>query len=191
MYKFLDYFSKFDWENHCLSLKGPICKHTHTVVEFPVNDAGALLLREEFLINCRKLFSISFDGLETNLALFRMKHLDIVDPLKENNNLGRSVSKGSSHVLCPSFPFKIYEFPCCEIIVTVYFAGNFYRICSALKLGALKLRWILSLSGERMTEELNKYFANTLNRQRVDRASFFGMQITQNSEPSSSSQRAR
>ncbi|XP_062081594.1 uncharacterized protein LOC133788220 [Humulus lupulus] len=161
LYKFLDYFSKFDWENHCLSLKGPICKHTHTVVEVPVNDTGALLLSKEFLINCRKLFCISFDGLETDLVLFHVKHLDIIDPLKENNNLGRSVSR-----------------------------GNFYRICSALKLGARKLGWILSLSGERMTEELNKYFANTLNRQRVDRARCFGMQRVKDSEPSSSSHRA-
>ncbi|KAM6578431.1 hypothetical protein CsatB_030268 [Cannabis sativa] len=135
LYRFLDYFSKFDWENHCLSLKGPICKHTHTLVEFPVNDNSALLLSKEFLINCRKLYKIPFDGLETDLVFFRMKHLDIIDPLKENNNLGRSVSR-----------------------------GNLYRICSALKFGARKLSWILSLSGDRMTEELQNYFCNTLNR---------------------------
>lgn len=26
LYKFLDYFSKFDWDNYCISLKGPVPK---------------------------------------------------------------------------------------------------------------------------------------------------------------------
>lgn len=26
LYKFLDYFSKFDWENYCVSINGPVCK---------------------------------------------------------------------------------------------------------------------------------------------------------------------
>lgn len=26
LYRFLDYFSKFDWDNYCVSLKGPVSK---------------------------------------------------------------------------------------------------------------------------------------------------------------------
>lgn len=26
LYRFLDYFSKFDWENYCISLNGPVLK---------------------------------------------------------------------------------------------------------------------------------------------------------------------
>ncbi|PON37671.1 hypothetical protein PanWU01x14_318290 [Parasponia andersonii] len=135
LYRFLDYFSKFDWENYCLSLKGPVCKSSlpDIVAEIPGNEMGDLLLTEEFLRNCRDMFSVSSNGLETNLRVFPMKHLNIIDPLKENNNLGRSVNR-----------------------------GNFYRIRSAFKFGTRKLGWILSLSGERMADELKKFFANTL-----------------------------
>ncbi|KAJ0076225.1 hypothetical protein Patl1_34999 [Pistacia atlantica] len=43
-------------------------------------------------------------------------------------------------------------------------AGNFYRICSAFKYGARKLGQILLLPHERLVDELNKFFANTLER---------------------------
>jgi len=26
LYRFLDYFSKFNWDNYCVSLKGPVAK---------------------------------------------------------------------------------------------------------------------------------------------------------------------
>lgn len=26
LYRFLEYYSQFDWENYCISLKGPVCK---------------------------------------------------------------------------------------------------------------------------------------------------------------------
>lgn len=42
------------------------------------------------------------------------------------------------------------------------FAGNFFRIRSAFKYGARKLGWIPSLPGERIADELKKFFANTL-----------------------------
>ncbi|XP_037497227.1 uncharacterized protein LOC119371357 [Jatropha curcas] len=42
--------------------------------------------------------------------------------------------------------------------------GNFYRIQSAFKYGARKLGMILSLSNEKMINELNKFFASTLDR---------------------------
>ncbi|KAL4271425.1 hypothetical protein GQ457_13G027340 [Hibiscus cannabinus] len=63
---------------------------------------------------------------------FPQKHLNIVDPLRENNNLGRSVSK-----------------------------GNFYRIRSAFTYGARKLGQILSQPEESIGDELHK-FSQTL-----------------------------
>lgn len=63
-------------------------------VETPENSGGDLLLSSEFLKDCVEQFSVPSRGFETNSRSFPSKHLNIVDPLKENNNLGRSVSKG-------------------------------------------------------------------------------------------------
>ncbi|GMJ08537.1 hypothetical protein like AT3G51620 [Hibiscus trionum] len=137
LYKFLDYFSKFDWENYCISLNGPI--HISSlpdfVVETPENGGGDLLLSDDFLKECVEMFSVPPRGFETNSRTFPQKHLNIVDPLRENNNLGRSVSK-----------------------------GNFYRIRSAFTYGARKLERILSQAEESISEELRKFFSNTLDR---------------------------
>ncbi|KAH7542815.1 hypothetical protein FEM48_Zijuj02G0115000 [Ziziphus jujuba var. spinosa] len=137
LYRFLDYFSKFDWDNYCVSLNGPICKSslTSVVADLPKNKRDDLLLSQEFLKNCLDMFSVPSSGLETNLRAFPLKHLNIIDPLKETNNLGRSVNR-----------------------------GNFYRIRSAFKYGARKLGWILLLPGEKIEDELKKFFANTLDR---------------------------
>lgn len=51
------------------------------------------MLSEEFLSNCVEIFSVPSKGPETNLRAFCLKDLNIIDPLKESNNLGRSVSK--------------------------------------------------------------------------------------------------
>lgn len=50
-------------------------------------------------------FLASFSLLSGNPAnnkpsVFLMKHMNIVDPLKVTNNLGRSVTKGDQAVLC-------------------------------------------------------------------------------------------
>ncbi|XP_058110604.1 uncharacterized protein LOC131253574 isoform X2 [Magnolia sinica] len=137
LYRFLDYFSKFDWENYCVSLNGPVAVSSlpEVVVETPEINGGDLLLTEEFLRKCLDMFSVPLRGLEKNTHSFPRKHLNIVDPLKENNNLGRSVSK-----------------------------GNFYRIRSAFTYGARKLGQILLLPGESILEEVNKFFMNTLDR---------------------------
>ena len=126
LYKFLDYFSNFDWENYCISLNGPIhisslpdvvgeqlhfafmpnyvCSTLYMIkllmplilfaVETPENGGGDLLLSNNFLKECVDMFSVPSRGFETNSRTFPQKHLNIVDPLRENNNLGRSVSKG-------------------------------------------------------------------------------------------------
>lgn len=125
LYKFLDYFSKFDWDNYCVSLSGPICissfpevtgeysccnqiyrqvfltKRLYNsllfsicfAVEVPENCAD-LLLTNDFLRDSLNRFSVSSGTPEVISRAFQMKHLNIVDPLKNNNNLGRSVSQG-------------------------------------------------------------------------------------------------
>ncbi|CAL9246760.1 unnamed protein product, partial [Arabidopsis halleri] len=137
LYKFLDYFSKFDWDNYCISLNGPVCLSSlpEIVVETPENGGDDLLLTSEFLKECMEMYSVPSRGFETNQRGFQSKHLNIVDPLKETNNLGRSVSK-----------------------------GNFYRIRSAFTYGARKLGQIFLQSDEAIKSELRKFFSNMLLR---------------------------
>ncbi|XP_010529933.1 PREDICTED: uncharacterized protein LOC104806642 isoform X2 [Tarenaya hassleriana] len=137
LYKFLDYFSKFDWDNYCISLNGPLRLSSlpEVIVETPDNSGQDLLLTSEFLKECLDMYSVSSRGFETNSRAFPSKHLNIVDPLRENNNLGRSVSK-----------------------------GNFYRIRSAFTYGARKLGRIISQSKEDISVELRKFFSNTIDR---------------------------
>ncbi|KAF6174370.1 hypothetical protein GIB67_027841, partial [Kingdonia uniflora] len=137
LYRFLDYFSKFEWETYCVSLNGPvhISSLPEIVVETLDNGGGDLLLNPEFLQSCVVTFSVPSRGPENVSRTFPQKSINIVDPLKGNNNLGRSVSR-----------------------------GNFYRIRSAIQYGARKLGQILSLPGERIAKELNKFFMNTMER---------------------------
>ncbi|OMO63660.1 hypothetical protein CCACVL1_22365 [Corchorus capsularis] len=137
LYKFLDYYSTFDWENYCVSINGPISISSPSAVfaESPEIDADELLLSQDFLRYCREIFSIPMQSTEIGTHVFPIKHFNIVDPLKENNNLGRSVSK-----------------------------GNFHRIRCALSYGAQRLGEILMLPGENMGMGLEKFFINTLER---------------------------
>ncbi|XP_057513302.1 uncharacterized protein LOC130795287 [Actinidia eriantha] len=138
LYRFLDYFSKFDWDNYCISLTGPvpISLLPDTVVQKPENGGTGLLLSSDFLRNCADMFSIP-KGVDVNSRKFSRKHLNIIDPLKENNNLGRSVSQ-----------------------------GNFYRIRSAFTYGARKLGQILLQPEDNIVSEIRKFFSNTLDRHR-------------------------
>ncbi|XP_022764860.1 uncharacterized protein LOC111310036 [Durio zibethinus] len=137
LYKFLDYYSTFDWANYCISITGPVSISSLPAVmaKTPENDGDELLLSQDFLRNCREMFSVPMQSLEIGAHAFPIKHLNIMDPLKENNNLGRSVSK-----------------------------GNFHRIRCALSYGAQKLGEILMLPGENMGMGLEKFFVNTLDR---------------------------
>ncbi|XP_007011348.2 PREDICTED: uncharacterized protein LOC18587491 isoform X1 [Theobroma cacao] len=137
LYKFLDYYSTFDWENYCVSINGPVplSSPSAVVAESPENDGDEPLLSQDFLRHCREMFSVPMQSLEIGAHAFPIKHLNIVDPLNENNNLGRSVGK-----------------------------GNFYRIRSALSFGAQRLREILMLPGENMGRGLENFFINTLGR---------------------------
>lgn len=141
LYRFLDYYSKFDWDSYCISLNGPVCKSSlpELFVEMPDYISNELLLSEEFLRNSAEMFSVPSRGLETDTRAFQQKYLNIIDPLKENNNLGRSVSK-----------------------------GNLYRIQRAFKYGARKLGDILLSPHDKVADEIKKFFANTIERHRLD-----------------------
>lgn len=67
-----------------------------TAVKMPESGCNSLLLSEEFLDNCMELFSVPSRALEATQKPFQIKHLNIIDPLKENNNLGRSVHRGEN-----------------------------------------------------------------------------------------------
>lgn len=138
LYRFLDYYSKFDWDEFCISLDGPVSKSSMpdlTGVETPENEGTDLLLSGEFRKNCMDMFIVPSKGLETDQRAFALKHLNIIDPLKENNNLGRSVHR-----------------------------GNYYRIRSAFRFGAKKLGRILESTTTNIGDEIKKFFTNTLQR---------------------------
>ncbi|GAY40579.1 hypothetical protein CUMW_053040 [Citrus unshiu] len=96
LHRFLDYYNTFDWDNYCISINGPVAISSlpEIVAETVENDGDELLLSPEFLKKCREIYSVPITALETTGHEFAIKHLNIVDPLKDNNNLGRSVSKG-------------------------------------------------------------------------------------------------
>ncbi|KAI4302646.1 hypothetical protein MLD38_038366 [Melastoma candidum] len=137
LHKFLDYYSKFDWDKYCVSLSGPvlIASLPEFVVETPENDGRELLLGKDFLKECVEKFSVPSNGYGPHGRIFAPKHLNIVDPLKENNNLGRSVSKGS-----------------------------FFRIRSAFSFGVRKLEKVLCDPDMDIANELGEIFSNTLDR---------------------------
>ncbi|RWV95554.1 hypothetical protein GW17_00041818 [Ensete ventricosum] len=148
LYMFLDYYSKFNWEKFCVSLDGPVSVSSLPelvvlddqfdyifTVEPPESNESCLLLNEDFIKECIEMFSVPSRAYGNTYQVFTQKHLNIVDPLKRNNNLGRSVSK-----------------------------GNFYRIRSAFTYGARKLGHILLLPSESMANEVNLFFKSTLDR---------------------------
>lgn len=137
LYRFLDYYSKFDWDNKGISLYGPVPLSSlpELVCDAPGTHDGDSLEREEFLKECAHRFTVLPRNSEKNTRVFSRKFLNIIDPLKQNNNLGRSVSK-----------------------------GNFYRIRSAFDLGARKLGKILQVPASSAVPEVNQFFRNTLKR---------------------------
>nr|GEY24796.1 polymerase, nucleotidyl transferase domain-containing protein [Tanacetum cinerariifolium] len=137
LYRFLDYYAKFDWDNYCISLDGPVCKSSlpSLAVETPDHQGNDVLLGAEFRKNCMDMFIVPSKGVETDIRTFNLKNLNIIDPLKENNNLGRSVHR-----------------------------GNYYRIRSAFRYGARRLGKILQLSTSNIGDEIKKFFVNTLQR---------------------------
>ncbi|KAF3446515.1 hypothetical protein FNV43_RR11694 [Rhamnella rubrinervis] len=95
LYRFLEYYSMFDWDRYCVSINGPVAISSLTEVksEKREDDMGELPLSKEVLKNCKYIFSVPVKAHEARMEEFPIKQLNILDPLKDNNNLGRSVSK--------------------------------------------------------------------------------------------------
>nr|XP_008376110.2 uncharacterized protein LOC103439336 isoform X2 [Malus domestica] len=137
LYRFLVFFSKFDWDNFCVSLWGPvpISSLPDVSAEPPRKDGGELLLSKLFLDACSSVYAVFPGGQKTQGQPFVSKHFNVIDPLRINNNLGRSVSK-----------------------------GNFFRIRSAFTFGAKRLARLLDCAKEDLFFEVNQFFLNTWDR---------------------------
>ncbi|XP_027365847.1 uncharacterized protein LOC113872458 isoform X2 [Abrus precatorius] len=136
LYRFLDYYGRFDWEHNYVTIDGPKpLSSLPEIVETPECDRGEFLLQKEFLKSYRDMCAFSARASENAVHEFPTKFLNIMDPLRDDNNLGRSVSR-----------------------------ANLHRIRFALTFGARRLRGILKLPGENMGAALEKFFTNTLER---------------------------
>ncbi|KAL9247834.1 hypothetical protein vseg_021220 [Gypsophila vaccaria] len=136
LYKFLDYYSTFDWNNYCVGINGLVLISSLPEIQVASSpNCDKLLLTEEFLRSSREPLLPSIQGSGTQSFGFPVKYLNILDPLRDDNNLGRSVSK-----------------------------GNFFRIRSALSYGAQRLTETMVLSPEKIGAGLEKFFINTLER---------------------------
>ncbi|XP_076898695.1 uncharacterized protein LOC143552322 isoform X2 [Bidens hawaiensis] len=137
LYRFLEFFSNFDWDNFCVSLWGPVPINSlpDVTAEPPCKDSGELLLNKLFLDACSSVYAVIPSGQDNQGQPFISKHFNVVDPLHVSNNLGRSVSK-----------------------------GNFFRIRSAFSLGAKRLRRFLDCPKENIVDEVTKFFTNTWDR---------------------------
>uniref|UniRef100_A0A7N0U3C5 Polymerase nucleotidyl transferase domain-containing protein n=1 Tax=Kalanchoe fedtschenkoi TaxID=63787 RepID=A0A7N0U3C5_KALFE len=95
LYRFLEFFSKFDWENYCVSLLGPVPLDSlpELTAELPRKDNRQLLLSSSYLEACSYIYGDN-PLQEKHNKDFPRRSLNVVDPLRLNNNLGRSVSKG-------------------------------------------------------------------------------------------------
>lgn len=136
LYKFLDYYSTLDWDKYCISVYGPVDINFLTKADETSAPGGTnLLLSKNFLESCIKSFSTSKGIFETEGQEFPIKHLNIIDPLKGKNNLGRSISK-----------------------------GNFGRMKIALSYGCEKLRDVLKGPVESIGDRVMAFFVNTIER---------------------------
>ncbi|WOK98444.1 hypothetical protein Cni_G07156 [Canna indica] len=137
LYRFLEFFSNFDWDNFCVSLWGPvpISSLPDMIAEMPRKDNGKLFLNEDFLHGCSQRYSAIPREQESRAQSFVSKYFNVVDPLRTNNNLGRSVSK-----------------------------GNFFRIRSAFAFGAKRLTRLLECPMDDIIAEVNQFFMNTWGR---------------------------
>ncbi|XP_047947225.1 uncharacterized protein LOC125193476 isoform X1 [Salvia hispanica] len=137
LYRFLEFFSNFDWENFCVSLWGPVAINClpDVTAQPPRKDSRELLLSKLFLEACSSVYAVFPGGQESNGQKFSSKHFNVIDPLRVSNNLGRSVSK-----------------------------GNFYRIRSAFAFGAKRLARLLDCPKENLNFEVNQFFMNTWER---------------------------
>ncbi|KAL1219470.1 hypothetical protein V5N11_007265 [Cardamine amara subsp. amara] len=128
--KFLDYYASFDWKKYCITVNGPV-----PISSLPdITETGhpEVYLNENFFKECLEIYSVPTKATEAK-GRFQVKHINIMDPLKHSNNLGRSVTE-----------------------------GNLRRIKNAFTLGVQKMRDALTAPGEAMGWKLEKFFNNTL-----------------------------
>ncbi|KAH0466776.1 hypothetical protein IEQ34_004014 [Dendrobium chrysotoxum] len=139
LYRFMEVFSNFDWKHLCVSLWGPVAINSlpDTTAELPRKDGGKLLFYKAFIETFRTAYVVSLSGHKNQGQQFIPKHLNVIDSLRTNNNLGRSVSK-----------------------------ANFYRIHSAFAFGAKKLDALLDCPKENLIAEVDRFFQNTWERHR-------------------------
>nr|XP_043619214.1 uncharacterized protein LOC122591082 isoform X2 [Erigeron canadensis] len=137
LYRFLEFFSNFDWDNFCVSLWGPVPINSlpDVTAEPPRKDSGDLLLNKVFLDACSSVYAVFPAGQDNQGQPFLSKYFNVIDPLRVSNNLGRSVSK-----------------------------GNFFRIRSAFAYGADRLARLLDCPKENLVAEVNQFFTNTWDR---------------------------
>ena len=76
--------------------------HGCLAAEPPVPESGHLLLDEAFLGRCRNRYSHKGGDAGAAKREFVPKFMNVIDPLLESNNLGRSVSKGEGTSQHPS-----------------------------------------------------------------------------------------
>jgi len=85
------------------SIFSPWYTHTHLLVaETPECDQGEFLLEKEFLRNYKNMCSFPARASEPTAHEFPVKFMNILDPLRNDNNLGRSVNIGNLF-----FPTKV------------------------------------------------------------------------------------
>ena len=66
----------------------------YLTADLPRKDGGELLLSKLFLDACSSVYAVFPVGQENPEQPFISKYFNVIDPLRTNNNLGRSVSKG-------------------------------------------------------------------------------------------------
>ncbi|MCO5571564.1 hypothetical protein L7F22_025308 [Adiantum nelumboides] len=140
LYRFLRFYSKFNWEQFCLSPWGPV--PLHSLQDFgevlPPSCEGNLLLSEKFLRSCREKYGIHSENSQGKT--FSRKYMNLIDPLRPFNNLGKSVN-----------------------------SGNLVRMYSAFAYGAARLEKLLQSPNELTCESLVLFFRNTLKHCEGDR----------------------
>ncbi|MCO5581159.1 hypothetical protein L7F22_035037 [Adiantum nelumboides] len=150
--KFLQLFSQFDWKHYCVSLRGPIrLTALHEMdAESPIKDGNDLLFSSDFLSTCSHVYGVSAIGVhDLQGRSFSSKNMNVVDPLRFDNNLGRSVNR-----------------------------GNFFRICRAFAYGAKQIERLFHGSLQEVSENLDEFFRNTKKHCNEDRLDAFALRLS-------------
>ncbi|CAO2820741.1 unnamed protein product [Amaranthus hypochondriacus] len=136
LHKFLEYYSTFDWKSYCVGVNGLVLiSSLPEIVVQPPLQCEKPLLKDEFIKSSKEATLSSLGLFGSQMPAFPVKFMNIFDPLRDDNNLGRSVSK-----------------------------GNFFRIRSAFSYAAQKLSDILMLPDEHIKNGLENFFKDTLEK---------------------------